>query len=182
MIYNIIFCLFLFVSLSAYTEEQVTMKGLVCHDTVPWTKSEKTKFKGKLLADNITKFFFLSSQAYIKKNDFCAYKSADNFFRVGFKEKKHSSGSVIFVPTGKAITPKYKKTLWIEHGIYVFSPYAVYELKELLRLKYRNISSPRFSLSMKHKGYFQNLDYISFIIVTYDNKEKYLFAMKVRPK
>ncbi|CAC9585251.1 hypothetical protein [uncultured Gammaproteobacteria bacterium] len=183
MIYNIIFSLFLFVGSSAYAEDSLAMEGLTCYDTDPWTKSEKTKFKEKLLADNITKFFFLSSQVYIKKNDFCAYKSADNFFRAGFKEEKDlPSGSIIFSPNGKAIISKGKKILWIEHGIYMFDSYGDRDLKELSRLKYRNTPNPRFSLSMKHSGYFQNLDYILFIVVTYDNKEKRLLAIKVRPK
>jgi len=182
MIYNIIFSLFFLIALNSYATG-LPMKGLACHDTDPWTESEKTRFKDKLLTDNVTKFFFLSSQAYIKKDDFCAYKSKIRSFRIGFKEN-NDGGKIIFTPPKlptKKIIQKYGKILWTEYGVY--NPnYADDEFRELFRLKYRyryGSSHPNFLTSAEHLEYFWHLDYMPFIIVTYDNKEKHLFVMKV---
>lgn len=183
MIHNIIFSLLFFIGLDSYAIG-LPMKGLACHDTDPWTESEKTRFKGKLLADNITKFFFLPSQAYIKKDDFCAYKSENRSFMMGFKEKNNDEGKIIFMPPVRNAIQEYDHIIWVEYGVYA-PDYTNDKFREMFRLKHRNRNTHPglyFPASAKHIGYFWHLDYMPFMIVIYDNKEKHLFAMKVRPK
>lgn len=164
-----------FVNISIHASTSAP-KGLKCFNVDTWEKLEKKIFKKTVTSDNITKFFFLPSEVYIKKNDFCVYKN--DAFRAGFKEND-IGGRIIFAASGK-IKP-YKKVLWLEYGIYKYH-YMEDKFNEIFRLKIEGESSPEILPKIKHNGYFWSIDYIPFVIVTYDNKEKHLFASKIRLK
>lgn len=165
-------------------------KGLKCDTPVNnnWTEIEKSLLKKTVNKDNISDFFFMPTNSFFIDNNWCWYKNI--FFVVGFQESDHGGKILISESFGKIKSnTKNDKIVSIEYGVYQEKPTteehddyfnADYYLDEILKLK--TGLENKFYTVVGHKNFLWRALYVSFIVVTYENNRKELYAMKVRPK